>query len=228
MAERKQGDATPFVPPNADLATLRSAAQGCRGCDLYEGATQTVFGAGPPSARVVLVGEQPGDQEDRRGEPFVGPAGVLLDKALADAAIERAEAYVTNAVKHFKFTQSAPGKRRIHAKPEAWEVSACRPWLAAELDRLDPQVVVALGATAAQSLLGSTFRVSKQRGVLLPWPPPTGPFAREADLFEDDSAGHDAFVLATLHPSAVLRSDDREAAYAGLVADLAVVAKALG
>ncbi|MDX6228650.1 MAG: uracil-DNA glycosylase [Frankiales bacterium] len=228
MAERKQGDATPFIPSSGDLRALRKAAAGCRGCDLYEGATQVVFGSGPPSARVVLVGEQPGDQEDRQGEPFVGPAGGLLDKALADAGIDRAQAYVTNAVKHFKFTQSAPGKRRIHAKPEAWEVSACRPWLSAELTLLDPQVVVALGATAAQSLLGSSFRVSKQRGVLLPWPPPTGPFAREADLFEDDSAGRDAFILATLHPSAVLRSDDREAAYAGLVADLAVVAKALG
>ncbi|MDX6210892.1 MAG: uracil-DNA glycosylase, partial [Frankiales bacterium] len=189
---------------------------------------QTVFGEGPAHAHVIFVGEQPGDAEDLAGQPFVGPAGKLLDSVLEEVGVDREQVYVTNAVKHFKFTQSAPGKRRIHAKPEAWEVSACRPWLAAELDRLDPQVVVALGATAAQSLVGSTFRVSKQRGVLLPWPPPTGPFAREADLFEDDSAGHDAFVLATLHPSAVLRSDDREAAYAGLVADLAVVAKALG
>lgn len=228
MAERKQGDATPFIPSSGDLGTLRKAAAGCRGCDLYEPATQVVFGSGPASARVVLVGEQPGDQEDRQGEPFVGPAGALLDKALADAAIDRSEAYVTNAVKHFKFTQAAPGKRRIHAKPEAWEVSACRPWLAAELVLLDPQVVVALGATAAQSLLGSSFRVSKQRGVLLPWPPATGPFAGEPDLFEEDSSGRDVFILATLHPSAVLRADDREAAYNGLVADLAVVAKALG
>jgi DNA polymerase len=224
MNERKQGDATPFVPDSADLPRLREASQGCRGCDLYEKATQTVFGEGPPSARVVLVGEQPGDQEDRRGAPFVGPAGNLLDKALGDAGISRDDAYVTNAVKHFKFTQTAPGKRRIHAKPEAWEVAACRPWLTAELSLLAPQVVVALGATAAQSLLGNTFRVTKQRGVLLPWPPPTGPFVAGSD---EDAGEHDGFVLATLHPSAVLRSDDREAAYSGLVADLTVVAKAL-
>jgi DNA polymerase len=228
MATRQRGDATPFVPPSADLATLRSAARDCKACDLYEGATQVVFGEGPPSARVVLVGEAPGDQEDRKGLPFVGPAGVLLDKALADAGVDRSDAYVTNAVKHFKFTQAAPGKRRIHAKPEAWEVAACRPWLKAELSVLDPQVIVALGATAAQSLLGSTFRVSKQRGILMEWPPATGTFTRDPELFEDDSSGHDAFVLATLHPSAVLRADDREAAYNGLVADLAVVAKALG
>jgi DNA polymerase len=225
---RQQGDASPFVPPTGDLPTLREAARQCKGCDLYEGATQTVFGEGPPSARVVLVGEQPGDQEDRRGAPFVGPAGNLLDKALVDAGIERDDAYVTNAVKHFKFTQTAPGKRRIHAKPDAWEISACRPWLSAELAVLDPQVVVALGATAAQSLLGSSFRVSKQRGVLMPWPPPNGPYAHPPMPGEDDRSGHDMFALATLHPSAVLRADDREGAYAGLVADLAVVAKALG
>lgn len=227
MSTRQHGDATPFLPPSADLAGLRAAARGCTGCDLYEGATQSVFGEGPPSARVVLVGEAPGDQEDRKGAPFVGPAGVLLDQALADAGIDRSDAYVTNAVKHFGFTQAAPGKRRIHAKPEAWEVAACRPWLTAELALLDPQVVVALGATAAQSLLGSTFRVSKQRGTLIEWPPATGPFAHEPDLFEDDRSGRDAFILATLHPSAVLRSDDRQAAYDGLVADLVVVAKAL-
>jgi DNA polymerase len=228
MATRQQGDASPFIPPSGDLATLAAAAQSCKGCDLYAGATQTVFGEGPPSARVVLVGEAPGDQEDRTGAPFVGPAGVLLNKALTDVGIDRADTYVANAVKHFKFTQSAPGKRRIHARPEAWEIAACRPWLMAELSVLDPQVVVALGATAAQSLLGSTFRVSKQRGVLLPWPPAAGPFARDPELFDDDSSGHDAFILATLHPSAILRSDDREAAYDGLVADLAVVAKSLG
>jgi DNA polymerase len=224
MSERRQGDASPFVPDGADLPRLQEAAVGCRGCDLYENATQTVFGEGPPSARVVLVGEQPGDQEDRRGAPFVGPAGNLLDKALEDAGIARTDAYVTNAVKHFKFTQAAPGKRRIHAKPDAWEVSACRPWLTAELSLLAPQVIVALGATAAQSLLGNSFRVTKQRGVLLPWPPPSGPFTAA----EEDAGEQDGFVLATLHPSAVLRADDREAAYSGLVSDLAVVAKALG
>jgi uracil-DNA glycosylase len=224
----RSGDATPFVPPSADLATLREAARTCQGCDLYEGASQTVFGHGPPSARVVLVGEQPGDQEDRRGAPFVGPAGQLLDKALADAGIDRSDAYVTNAVKHFKFTQEGPGKRRIHAKPETWEVAACQPWLTAELGVLDPQVVVALGATAAQSLLGNGFRVSRQRGVLLPWPPAAGAFASTTEPGEDDRSGYDAFILATLHPSAVLRADNRDVAYASLVADLTVVARALG
>ena len=146
MANRQHGDASPFVPPGADLAGLSSAAGQCKGCDLYEAATQTVFGEGPASARVVLVGEQPGDQEDRAGQPFVGPAGRLLDQALEEAGVDRNDAYVTNAVKHFRFTQSAPGKRRIHQKPDAWQVSACRPWLAAEFELLDPQVVVALGA----------------------------------------------------------------------------------
>ncbi len=224
----KQGDATPFVPVSADLPGLAVAARSCQGCDLYGPATQTVFGEGEASARIILVGEQPGDQEDRRGAPFVGPAGVLLDKALADAGIDRADTYVTNAVKHFKFTEPVPGKRRIHAKPEAWEINACRPWLVAELSLLSPQIVVALGATAAQTLLGKAFRVSKQRGVLLPWPPDEGAFARPpADLFEDDSPTSDSFVLATLHPSAVLRADDREASYNGLVADLTVVARAV-
>jgi uracil-DNA glycosylase family protein len=227
MVAKQQGDATPFVPEGVDLDGLARAAQTCRGCDLYAAATQTVFGEGQPSARVVLVGEQPGDQEDRRGAPFVGPAGALLDRALADAGVDRADAYVTNAVKHFKFTQPAPGKRRIHAKPDAWEVAACRPWLAAELSLLRPQVIVALGATAAQTLLGNGFRVTKQRGVLLPWPPTTGPFADESSDDLVDEGAWSAFVLATLHPSAVLRADDREAAYDGLVADLTVVAKVL-
>jgi DNA polymerase len=214
--------AAPFVPEGADLPSLKAAADGCRGCHLYENASQTVFGEGQPSARVVLIGEQPGDQEDRRGRPFVGPAGKLLDRALADAGIERDDAYVTNAVKHFKFTQSAPGKRRIHAKPDQLEITACRPWLSAELALLDPEVVVALGATAAQALLGSSFRVTKQRGVLMPWPPERGPYAKD-----EDAAVHAGYVLATIHPSAVLRADDREAAYEGLVADLRVVAEAL-
>jgi DNA polymerase len=213
--------AAPFVPDGADLDALRAAAAGCRGCHLFENATQTVFGEGAPGARVVLVGEQPGDQEDRRGRPFVGPAGKLLDRALEEAGIDRSTAYVTNAVKHFKFVQSAPGKRRIHAKPDTWEMAACRPWLTAELALLDPEVVVVLGATVGQALLGPSFRVTKQRGVLMPWPPEQGPYAEDGGV----QAG---YVLATLHPSAVLRADDREEAYAGLVADLRVVATALG
>jgi DNA polymerase len=214
--------AAAFVPEGADLTTLKTAAADCKGCHLYENATQTVFGEGEPSARVVFIGEQPGDQEDRRGRPFVGPAGRLLDRALDDAGIDRQDAYVTNAVKHFKFTGGVGGKRRIHAKPDTWEVTACRPWLTAELTLLDPEVVVALGATAAQALLGSTFRVTRQRGVLLPWPPEQGPWAKD-----EDGAVQAGYILATIHPSAVLRADDREGAYQGLVTDLRVVAGAL-
>jgi DNA polymerase len=186
---------------------------------------------------VVLVGEQPGDQEDRRGAPFVGPAGRLLDRALEEAGIDRSMAYVTNAVKHFKFTQSAPGKRRIHATPDTWEVQACRPWLTAELALLEPEVVVALGATAGKALLGPSFRVTKQRGLLLPWPGERpAPVRSGTELTlddalveppEEDAAPHNRFVLATLHPSAVLRADDQDAAYAGVVADLRVAAGAL-
>jgi DNA polymerase len=197
--------AAPFLPPTRELEALQKAADGCRGCPLYEKATQAVFGEGPPDARVVIVGEQPGDQEDRQGAPFVGPAGRLLDGALEEAGIDRASAYVTNAVKHFKFTPTA--KRRIHATPDTWEVAACKPWLEAELSVLHPEVVVLLGATAGKALLGPSFRVTKSRGVLMP-------------LGETQA-------LATLHPSAVLRSDDREAARAGLVADLRVAAQAL-
>lgn len=218
--------AAPFVPGGADLSALATAAAGCRGCGLYRAATQTVFGDGGADARVALVGEQPGDVEDRRGLPFVGPAGKLLDKALADAGIDRRAAYVTNAVKHFKFTMATNGKRRIHAKPDAYEVAACKPWLAAELAVLDPEVVVCLGATAALSLLGTAFRVTRSRGVLMPWPPESG---EPTTLFADaeDGGRKSAFVLATIHPSAVLRADDGETAYAGLVADLRVVAEAL-
>ena len=197
--------AAAFLPPTRDLPALRAAADGCRGCPLHEHATQAVFGEGPPDARVVIVGEQPGDQEDRQGAPFVGPAGRLLDGALEEAGIDRASAYVTNAVKHFKFKPTA--KRRIHATPDTWEVAACKPWLEAELTAVRPEVVVVLGATAGKALLGPSFRVTRSRGVLLPL--------------------GDAQALATLHPSAVLRSDDREAARAGLVADLRVAAQAL-
>ena len=207
--------AAPFVPPGADLATLSSAMDGCRGCPLWEPATQAVPGSGPADARLVLVGEQPGDAEDRQGLPFVGPAGRLLDGALEEAGIDRAAAYVTNAVKHFKFR--ARGKRRIHASPDTWEVRACTPWLQAEMAVLRPEVVVLLGATAGKAVFGPSFRVTQSRGVLLPWPP-SG----------DEQTYGDGQVLATLHPSAVLRADDVDTARAGLVADLRVAATTLG
>lgn len=215
MVRREPGAET-YVPVDADLDGLRAAAAGCRGCSLYENATQTVFGAGDPAARVVLVGEVPGDQEDKKGAPFVGPAGRLLDRALAEAGIDRDDAYVTNAVKHFKFTQAAPGKRRIHQTPDAAEIAACRPWLTAEFALLDPAVIVSLGAVAGKALLGPSFRVTKQRGVLMPLP-----------AIGDLPARDDRFVVATLHPSAVIRADDREAVYAGFLADLKVAAQAL-
>jgi DNA polymerase len=214
--------AAPYVPTTDDLDQLRASARGCRGCDLYREATQTVFGEGPPHARVVMVGEQPGDIEDRRGEPFVGPAGKLLDRAMVDAGLDRAATYVTNAVKHFKHRPAAAGKRRIHQTPDRTEIVACRPWLVAEFALLRPQAVVALGATAAQALLEPGFRVTRSRGAPMPWP--------ESAFHPEDFAGQardGAFVLATIHPSAVLRADDREAAYAGLVADLRVVAERL-
>jgi uracil-DNA glycosylase len=211
--------AVPFVPAGADLDELRAAARGCQGCHLWEDATQTVFSRGGPDARVAMVGEQPGDVEDQRGEPFVGPAGVLLRRAVGDVGIAPEDLYITNAVKHFKFRRT--GKRRIHQTPDRMEITACRPWLLAEFAQLSPQVVVVLGATAAQALLGPSFRVTRQRGELLPWP--------ESAWHPEDFAqpGGTAKVLATLHPSAVLRADDRETAYKGLVADLQVVASAL-
>jgi DNA polymerase len=196
-----------YVPAGGGLEELRTAAAGCRGCDLYRDATRTVFGAGPAGAQVMIVGEVPGDQEDRQGEPFVGPAGRLLDRALAEAGIDRSQAYLTNAVKHFKFTER--GKRRIHKTPSRTEVVACRPWLDAELDRVRPELVVALGAVAAKALLGQDFRVTKERGTVLPLP------------------DRDERVVATVHPSSVLRADDRAAAYRELAADLTVAAKAL-
>jgi DNA polymerase len=205
----EQKTAAPFVPKTTSLKVLSAAAHECRGCDLYKSATQVVFGAGPKSARVMFVGEQPGDQEDRQGEPFVGPAGALLDKALADAGIPRDQVYVTNAVKHF--TWEPRGKRRIHKKPRASDVKACRPWLEAELRAVKPAVVVCLGATAAQSMLGASFRLMQQRGQVVSSP----------------AAGR---IVATIHPSAVLRAPDsegRKAAYDMLVADLTVVAKTL-
>ena len=217
--------AAEFVPAHADLDGLRSAAMGCHGCHLYENATQTVFSKGPVSSRLVLVGEQPGDVEDQRGEPFVGPAGKLLDRAVAEAGLDPAHTYTTNAVKHFKFTPAANGKRRIHATPDLREMDACRPWLVAEFALLDPEVVVALGATAAKALFGAAFRVTKSRGVLLPWPTAAA-HPEEFDRGEDAAVGN-VFALATIHPSAVLRADDRDMAFAGLVSDLKVAASAL-
>ncbi|EMF51914.1 MULTISPECIES: UdgX family uracil-DNA binding protein [Streptomyces] len=206
-------DAGPYLPGRGGLPAHRRAAADCRGCPLWEDTTGTVFGKGDDSARLFLVGEQPGDQEDRQGEPFVGPAGRLLRRALEEAGIDMDTAYVTNAVKHFKFTRPpGGGKRRIHKAPDLREVAACRPWLLAELRLVRPEVVVALGATAGKALLGASFRVTRDRGALLPLPPDGEPGPQ---------------VVATLHPSAVLRADDREGAFAGLVSDLKVAAEAL-
>lgn len=214
----RQYDASPYLPGRGGLGELRRAAAGCRGCPLFEHATQTVFGAGSAHARLLLVGEQPGDQEDRQGEPFVGPAGRLLHRALDEAGLGDEDTYVTNAVKHFKFTTAARGKRRIHKAPNLREMSACRPWLAAELRLVEPEVVVVLGATAGRALLGSSFKVGEQRGVLRPMPA----------LGDDPGDPLPGQLLATVHPSSVLRSDDREAAFRGLVDDLSVAASALG
>ena len=205
-AEDVTGSAAHHLPDKLDLPHLREAAQTCRGCELYKNATQAVFGEGAKSSEVMFVGEQPGDQEDLQGKPFVGPAGQLLDRAMGDAGIDRSKAYVTNAVKHFKW--QARGKRRIHQKPNWSEMTACRPWLEAELDVVKPRVLVLLGATAAQGLLGRDFRVSRMRGQLL-----------DSELAEK--------VTATVHPSAILRSDDRDTEYAALVADLRKVAALL-
>ncbi len=195
-------------PETMSLNALRDAAESCRACPLWKAATQTVFGEGTRSAQVMFVGEQPGDQEDKAGKPFVGPAGRLFDEALETAGIERSTTYVTNAVKHFKW--QARGKRRIHQKPNWTEMTACRPWLEAELEAVKPKVLVLLGATAAQSLLGRQFRVTQHRSELV-----------DSDLAEA--------VTATIHPSAILRADsaDREAELASLVDDLRVVAKLL-
>jgi DNA polymerase len=218
----------PAQPPTGvGLEGLRAAAAGCRACELWEPATQTVFGEGPETARVVFVGEQPGDQEDRKGEPFVGPAGRLLDRALGDAGIERRDAYITNAVKHFRFTPTP--KRRIHQTPGPEHLRACRPWLEAEFAVLQPEVVVCLGATAAKALISPSFRITKERGQLLPWTPPGVPAAQGEPADDDEDAPHQTWMLATTHPSAILRTPDeaRAAAYDALVADLRVVAHAL-
>ncbi len=184
------GSAADFLPPKPTLPKLREAARGCRGCHLWINATQTVFGEGAASADVMLVGEQPGDQEDRQGHPFVGPSGKLLDAALEQAGIDRSQVYVTNSVKHFKFVLIERG-RRLHKKPNAAEVRACHPWLEEEIRLVKPKVIVALGATAAQALLGKQFRVTQQRGKPV-----------SSELAET--------VIATVHPSAVLRARDAD------------------
>jgi DNA polymerase len=199
----------PPVPESPNLTNLREAVQGCRACELYQGTTQAVFGEGLARAEVMFVGEQPGDREDREGHPFVGPAGRMLDKALEEAGIDRKLAYVTNAVKHFRFEER--GKRRIHQRPGSEHIKACRPWLDAELDVVKPRVLVCLGAVAAQGLLGSKVRVLKDRGKPL-----------ESDLAP--------VVMVTIHPSSILRERDepaRAAAFAGFVDDLKVVAEAI-
>jgi uracil-DNA glycosylase len=198
------------MQPSGLLEALRTSATDCRACDLWSHATQTVFGEGPTPAPMMLVGEQPGDDEDRSGRPFVGPAGRVLDRALKEAGIERSDIYVTNAVKHFKW--KARGKRRIHDKPNRTEVAACHPWLAGELEVAQPEVLVILGSTAGQALLGPAFRVGRERG---------------CDLRDTGLAPH---VVATIHPSAVLRvpDADREVARGQLTSDLMTASSLLG
>ena len=205
---RTQGTAAPLVPLNPTLSSLQRAAATCKACDLWKNATQTVFGEGLPKASIVMVGEQPGDREDVAGHPFVGPAGTLLDKALAEAGIDRSQVYVTNTVKHFKWVPAERGKKRIHKKPRYSEIQACRPWLDAELSVIKPDVLVCLGATAAQALLGKDFSVSRRRG----------------ELIESSLA---PVVIATVHPSSVLRAvddDSRHAQMRALVDDMKKVA----
>jgi len=206
MAKRSTGVPAVTIPDKPTLASLRTAAAGCKACHLWKLGTQTVFGEGSATARVMMVGEQPGDKEDLQGRPFVGPAGAILDKALAAAGIDRNDIYVTNIVKHFKWEPR--GKRRLHKKPNALEISACRPWLDAEINAVKPQVVVLLGATAAQGILGNQFRVTKQRGHWLP--------SKIAPL-----------VMATVHPSSILRAPDDDSRHEEMlkfVADLKKVA----
>ena len=208
LARRKEEwSAAPFIPENPTLRKLKVAAAGCTGCPLYKIGTQTVFGEGKPNAKVIFVGEQPGNDEDLTGKPFVGPAGKLLDRCLDEAKINRDEVYVTNAVKHFKWEPR--GKRRLHKKPSAREIAACRPWLEAEIEVLKPKVIVPLGATAAQTLLGKDFRVTQHRG-------------------EQISSPLAVYVVATVHPSSILRAPDEESRRnetERFVADLKVVAK---
>ena len=209
MATESYPSAAAFIPPKPTLPRLREASAGCRGCHLYEGATQTVFGEGLKKSKVMFVGEQPGDREDVEGKPFVGPAGRMLDRALVEAGIDRSEVYVTNVVKHFKYTMR--GKRRIHQRPDSEEIAACKPWLEAELDQVKPQVLVCLGATAAKALLGPKFKVTQQRG----------------EFVDSELA---PLTTGTVHPSSILRAPDDEArkrAYHDFVEDLRIVASAL-
>jgi uracil-DNA glycosylase len=206
------GSAADFIPPHPTLPKLRAAAMNCRGCELWTRGTQTVFGEGPARARVMIVGEQPGDQEDRAGHPFVGPSGRLLDRALEEAGIDRGDVYVTNAVKHFKWERGEKSARRIHKKPNDSEIRACHPWLDEEIRLVKPEVVVCLGATAAQSIMGKAFKVTKERGR-----PVKGPFG--------------GTVIATVHPSSVLRAPDaeaREEAEREFIADMKKVRKEMG
>jgi uracil-DNA glycosylase len=216
MREREKGrarepakrSARDFFPDSIDYESLRTASTDCRGCDLYINATQTVFGEGSLKPDIMFVGEQPGDEEDLSGHPFVGPAGRLFNKALEDAGIDRSRTYLTNAVKHFKWKQQ--GKRRLHEKPKASEIEACVPWLMAELEVVRPRVLVLLGATAAQALLGKSFKVTKERGRWIDTP--------IADK-----------VLATVHPSSILRAyDNREQHYRDFARDLTMAARAVG
>lgn len=207
---RTSVSAADFIPPRPTLPRLREAAAGCRGCHLWKHATQTVFGEGPREAEVMLVGEQPGDQEDLQGHPFVGPSGRLLDEGLAAAGIDRRRVYVTNAVKHFKFVRIELTRRRLHKKPSAGEVKACRPWLEEEIRLVRPKVIVALGATAAQALLGPKFKVTEQRGKAI-------------------TSSRAEVVIATVHPSAVLRApaEVRDEARREFFADLRRVGRYL-
>jgi uracil-DNA glycosylase family protein len=202
--------AEPFLPERVTLPALTKAVQGCRGCPLYKNATQAVFGEGPQHATVMFVGEQPGDQEDQQGKPFVGPAGKILDEVLDEVGIDRGDVYVTTAVKHFKWEPR--GTRRIHSKPNAREMAACKPWLTAELAVVKPKMVVCLGATAAQDLFGPKFRITKERGKIL------------------EETGIAPWVMATVHPSSILRAPDHEArekARRQFTEDLAKAAKRL-
>jgi DNA polymerase len=202
MNRKPLQDASSYLPKSTSLSALKDAAQSCQACDLYRNATQAVFGEGPPRATIVFIGEQPGNEEDLQGLPFVGPAGKLFDRALVEAGIDRADVYVTNVVKHFKFEER--GKRRIHKKPNASEVTACKPWLEAEISAVQPKMIVCLGATATQAVLGSDYRLTKERGTFTSheWAPQ---------------------VTATIHPSAILRAPDperRSQMYADFVTDL--------
>jgi uracil-DNA glycosylase family protein len=202
-------NSTALAPPEANLNVLRRASRTCKACHLWKDATQTVFGEGPSKARIMLIGEQPGDQEDKLGHPFVGPAGKLLDQALIEAGIDRSDVYITNVVKHFKWVPAERGKRRIHKKPNYAEIQACRPWLDAELSIVRPEILICLGASAAQALLGRGFRVSQQRGKLV-----------ESELAPR--------VAATVHPSSILRAQDdrsRHLEFEAFVSDLTKIAQ---